>query len=194
VDQTIIRNNHAGVAAFSLSAAAGGTLEFVNNLIVDNFADTWPGGPEIYCGGGAVHVINNTFANNTVNSTDSSTVGGLVLFGPQTAMATLSNNIFWGNTAFGLASANAILTDNDYGDDYSTPAIGSSGNHHFNPQFAGDEDFHLSPTSPLLGIGTTTPVGGLPSIDIEGHPRTWLATVDLGPYERGDEIFADGYE
>jgi len=192
VGQSIIRNS--GFAAFSLAVWGSATLDFVDNLVVDNLTDTWPGGPEIYCGGGAVNVVNNTFANNTVTDGDSRDIGGLVLIGPHTASAALSNNIFWGNTTSDLYSASAIMIDNDYGTDSHSPAAGSSGNHNVDPQFSSSSDFHLLPTSPLLGIGTLTPIGGLPTIDIEGHARTDNGKVDLGPYERGNKIFADGFD
>lgn len=193
VGQSIIRDS--GYAAFALAVWGSATLDFVDNLVVDNLTDTWPGGPEITCGGsGAVNVINNTFANNIVNSTNSQTMGGLGMYGSHTAAATLSNNIFWGNTGHDLYSASAVMIDNDYGTDSHSLAAGSSGNHNFDPQFSSSSDFHLQPTSPVLGIGTLTPVGGLPALDIEGHARSYKGKVDLGPYERGDEIFADGFD
>jgi len=193
VSQSIVRES--GYAAFSLAVWGSATLNFFDNLVVDNLADTWTGGPEIYCGGsGAVTVINNTFANNVVTSADPRVIGGLVLLGPHTSAATLSNNIFWGNTNSDLYSASAIMIDNDYGTDSHSPAAGSSGNHSFDPKFSSSSDYHLLPSSPLLGIGTLTPVGGLPNMDIEGHARTDNGKVDLGPYERGNEIFADGFD
>jgi hypothetical protein len=50
------------------------------------------------------------------------------------------------------------------------------------------------PTSPLLGQGTLTPAGGLFTIDLEGHPRTFNNTIDMGAYERGDEIYSSDFD
>jgi len=61
------------------------------------------------------------------------------------------------------------------------------------PQFSGPGDFHLQPTSPLLGAGTLTPPGNLPTIDIEGLARSYNGFVDMGAYERGNEIFENGF-
>jgi hypothetical protein len=193
VSQSIIRDS--GYAAFSLAVWGSATLNFFDNLVVDNLTDNWPGGPEIYCGGsGAVNVTNNTFANNVVDIVDPRTIAGLVLTGPHTSAATLSNNIFWGNTTSDLYSASAVMIDNDYGTDSHSPAAGSIGNHNFDPQFSSSADFHLLPSSPLLGIGTLTPPGGLLNLDIEGNARTYNGKIDLGPYERGNEIFSDGFD
>jgi len=38
------------------------------------------------------------------------------------------------------------------------------------------------------------PASSLPTIDIEGHARTFNGTVDMGAYERGDEIFSGEFE
>ena len=39
-----------------------------------------------------------------------------------------------------------------------------------------------------------TPPGGLPTIDIEGHPRSYLGLVDMGAYERGDKLFDNDFD
>jgi hypothetical protein len=104
----------------------------------------------------------------------------------------------WGNTYedFHSASSSSILVNNDYlalgGNNNS-----STGYQTVDPQFVSGSDFHLSATSPLLAAGTLTPSGNLPTIDIEGHSRTYSATtntVDMGAYEHGDEIFNDDYD
>ena len=151
------------------------------------------------------YAINNTFTQNTVaDSAD----GAYILVAAQFNTAALSNNIFYGNSftnthgstdynigLFGQSGstaqleknianpvfvANTTLTDSDF--------AGSP-----NPQFASSTDFHLLPTSPGVATGTLTPAGGLPVIDIQGNPRTYNGKVDLGAYERGDDIFKDGF-
>ena len=193
-DQNIVRNNHATNfdGGFRIGLNGSGTLQFENNLIVGNTADNNFGTGEIDDNGSGANIINNTFAQNTVTNMPASEIGGLDSFG--SGAETMSNNIFWGNSGYDLATA-AVLVDNDYGSDIVSPNATSTGNVSVDPQFSSSTDFHLLPTSPLLGFGTLTPTGGLPSIDIEGHSRTSLDNkVDLGAYERGDEIFKDGYE
>jgi hypothetical protein len=198
-DQNIVRNNRTDYFAggFSIYTAASGTIQFENNLIVGNSAHLGSGGGEITDFGKGANVINNTFAQNTVALNPATATGGL-LFSVNLATSpppdTMSNNILWGNSGFDLSTI-AVLVDNDYGSDSDSPDPSSIGNVTFDPQFSSATDFHLSSTSPLLGMGTLTPTGGLPSVDIEGHARKSLDnTVDMGAYERGDEIFKDGFQ
>ncbi len=194
-DQNIVRNNHTAFigGGFSIGLGGGGTLQFENNLVVGNSATVTEGAGSIVDDGSGANIINNTFAQNTVTNMPASETGGLYFFAGNSPDA-MSNNIFWGNSGFDLDTT-AVLVDNDYGSDFNPPNPISAGNVSVDPQFSSSTDFHLLPTSPLLGIGTLTPAGGLPSIDIEGHSRKSLDNkVDLGAYERGDEIFKDGYE
>jgi hypothetical protein len=191
-DQNIVRNNHTAYyeGGFFIYTAGSGTIQFENNLVVGNSADVEYGAGELISNGSAANVINSTFTQNTVTNTPAGTTGGLYLSTP----VTLSNNIFWGNSGYDLATS-AVLVDNDYGLEKYEPDPTSIGNVSVDPQFSSPTDYHLSPTSPLLGTGTLTPTGGLPNVDIEGHSRKSLDNkVDMGAYERGDEIFKDGYE
>jgi hypothetical protein len=193
-DQNIVRKNHSASfgGGFRIGLhGSGTTLQFENNLIVGNTADNDIGGGEIDDDVTTANIVNNTFAQNTVANSPVSAIGGLSCLG--SGAITMSNNIFWGNSGYDLNTA-AILVDNDYGRGSVSPNGSSSGNVSVDPQFSSSTDFHLLPTSPLLGLGTLTPTGGLPTIDIEGHPRSYDNLVDLGAYERGDMIFADGFE
>ncbi|MDR3387707.1 MAG: choice-of-anchor Q domain-containing protein [Rudaea sp.] len=78
--------------------------------------------------------------------------------------------------------------------DIGNPAPSVNGNLSVDPHFGGSGNYQLAATSPLLGMGTTTPVGGLPTINLNGNPRSYSGLVDIGAYERGDEIFGDGFE
>jgi hypothetical protein len=89
------------------------------------------------------------------------------------------------------------MVDNDFGLNSCTPAPGSSGNVDVDPLFVSGGNFHLAATSPLLAQGTTTPAGGLPTIDLDGNSRVYNAltnSVDMGAYEHGDEIFEDSFD
>ncbi len=52
-------------------------------------------------------------------------------------------------------------------------------------------DFHLAPASPAIDAGLTLPE--VPT-DLEGNPRPQGAASDIGCYESGEQVFADGFE
>jgi hypothetical protein len=197
-DQNIVRNNHTAYygGGFFLSVNFSSTLQFENNLIVGNSADGGNGGGEIIDNGSGANLINNTFAQNTVTTAPASQIGGLYFVTGSTVSPppdTMTNNIFWANSGYDLGST-GVLVRNDFTSNQQTMDPTSSGNLTIDPRFSGSTDFHLLPTSPLLGQGLLMPTGNLPTIDIEGHPRSYNGLVDMGAYERGDEIFKDGYE
>jgi hypothetical protein len=194
VDYNIIRNNHASSDAGVFIATQSSNIHFDNNLLFGNVADDARGaGIVASVGGGTAFITNNTVAQNTVTNSPGSETGGLTVC---CGTSDVSNNIFWGNSGFDLGS-NGVLVKNDFGTNANTADAGSSGNKHIDPQFVSSSDFHLAETSPLLAQGTTTPVGGLPTIDLDGNSRVYNAftnTVDMGAYERGDEIFTDSFD
>jgi hypothetical protein len=197
-DQNIVRNNHTtyyGGGVF-ISVNFSSTVQFENNLIANNSADGGNGAGEIIDNGSGANVINNTLAANIVTNMPASQIGGLFFVTGSTASPppdTMTNNIFWGNSGYDLGTT-AVLVRNDFSSNQETMDPTSSGNLTIDPRFSSSTDFHLPLTSPLLGQGLLTPTGGLPSIDIEGHPRSYNGLVDMGAYERGDEIFVDGFE
>lgn len=172
---------------------ASGALHVVGNLIIGNSSG---GGNNVKIenfGAGNTYITNNTIADNI--STDVHSPGGMDLSGSTFGGSTnLSNNIAWGNTFHDLtlSSGTPVLVNNDYGS--AVGSFSSIGNVTVNPQFVAAGDYHLAATSPLLGTGTLTPVGGLPTIDIEGHPRSYNGFVDIGAYEHGDKIFAYNFD
>lgn len=166
-----------------------GDVHVNSNLFVDNTAVNYlPGGEIQGFGSGTVYFTNNTVANNTISAP--SGYGGIGIF----AATTISNNILWGNDVDDLAFGSATLVANDFGSAVGTPTAASGGNVGVDPQFSATTDYHLLPTSPLLGGGVLAPAGNLPTIDIEGHPRSYNGLVDMGAYERGDEIFGYGFD
>jgi hypothetical protein len=55
--------------------------------------------------------------------------------------------------------------------------------------------YHLLDTSPAIGAGTSTPPGGLGTLDLDGNPRVLGMHVDIGAHEFPDSgIFLDGFE
>jgi hypothetical protein len=192
VEYNIIQNNHSSADAggFEIAVEGSATLHFENNLVVGNRADLDLAGGEMIDYGAGTFIVNNTISGNTVTGNPMNTGGGM---GLSTGNAdTLSNNIFWGNSGYDLETAGSgvVLMNNDIGN----PVPSGNGNLSVDPRFGGGGNYQLAATSPLLGMGTTTPVGGLPTIDLNGNPRSYNGLVDMGAYEHGDEIFGDGFE
>jgi len=198
IDYNIIRDNRATDQSGGLDTVitGSGDMHIDGNLIVGNSAANNVAGAILNNDGtGTTYVTNNTIADNTITGPTPGAYGGLLVAGNVgQGTPNVSNNIFWGNTNTDFSSPYfPVLVDNDYG------SIG--GNHTSNtgwqsidPQFSGLTDFHLLATSPVLGQGTLTPAGNLPTIDIEGNPRSYNGAVDFGAYERGDYVFKDGFD
>jgi hypothetical protein len=196
VDYNIIQNNHASdenAGLQAIIASGSGDVHIDGNLIAGNSANTNVGGGEIDNDGtGSTYVTNNTIANNSITGPLSNGYGGLFVYGSTSA----SNNIFWGNTDLDFNAFDSVMVNNDYGTLGGTPSS-NTGSQSVDPQFVGSGNFQLAATSPLLARGTTSPAGNLPTIDILGHDREYdatTATVDMGAYERGDEIFKNDYD
>lgn len=191
----ILRNNSSAYADSVGFIDVEGTVHVNNNLIVDNHTPA-AGGLSISAGPAAIaYVTNNTIANNMTGNT---TAGFLYIENnnPAEPYAYVSNNIMWNNIAgsdvqfFGGVQFN----NNDIGLVSGFQTDGSGANTSQAPGFVSSSDYHLAGTSSLLAIGLFAPTGGLPMGDLEGHARDFNGLVDLGAYERGDEIFADGFE
>jgi hypothetical protein len=206
VEFNIFRNNSAGNGvAGGLYAASGGAnpIYIENNLFVGNSDSGNSGAANIFNNGsGNVYITSNTFTQNTTTSTSAEAVGGLGYYGAPVP-GNISNNIFWGNTGLDISlsgeNSGSILLNNAYATIRSTEdtsvGVGSGGNVNVDPQFVSSSDFHLGASSPLLGQGDVSPPGNLPTLDLDGNPRVYssiINTVDMGAYERGDEIFTDG--
>jgi hypothetical protein len=194
VDNNIIRNNHGSQDAGVFIATQSSDIHFDNNLLVGNVANDFRAAGSISSnGGGSTFITNNTVTQNTVTNSPGSATGGLSLC---CGSSDVSNNIFWGNSGYDV-NGNGVLVKNDFGTNANTAGAGSAGNKHVDPQFVSSSNFHLAETSPLLAQGTTTPAGGLPTIDLDGNSRVYSATVntvDMGAYERGDAIFFDNFD
>ena len=136
----------------------------------------------------------DTIVDN-VSTNATTPIGGLSVGVAGSNPVYLSNNILWDNTTDDVYIVSpTIFVDNDYAATVGLPASGSFGNVNVDPQFSSTTDFHLLPTSPLLGQGNLTPSGNLPTIDIEGNPRSYNGFVDIGAYERGDLIYVNGFD
>ena|GEM_PF-1843918 len=199
LDDNIVRNNATTYASGGLTVYGKGTLHFDNNLFVGNTAPNAAAWAISLGQDSVVYVSNNTMTGNTNTGAPTST-------GPPTSSinsggtigAYLVNNISYANTGaydFYIGVNTAQLFNNVYTALSGLVAASSSGNViGIDPQFVGAGDYHLQTTSPLLDIGLLSVPGGLPAQDIEGHSRTFANKIDLGAYQHGDGIFANGFE
>jgi len=194
---TVVTGNKGGVSAV---IGGAGATRVENNLIYANSVGSFEGSLEVsILGNNPAYITNNTVTGNT--ATGAFPYAGVFVeyfFNPNTPAIYVSNNILWNNSTYGLyadgaAADHVSLAHNDIGlTNVATPPCCELS---VAPQFV-DEDngnFHLDVTSPLLGTGTTTPMGGLPLLDLDGNPRFFNGLVDPGAYERGDFIFHDGF-
>jgi hypothetical protein len=151
-----------------------------SNLIADNVAEK--------SGGGACSsdgdIGNNTFVNN---SAQQQWGGGLFR-----CLGTITNCIFWANTATGGAQLHSS----------STPAYcciqdwtdGGEDNITTDPAFvdSGGEDYRLAQDSPCVDSGYNE-TWMADALDLNGNPRLWQgkssSTVDRGAYEYGAAYF-----
>ena len=177
LDGNLFYGNVGDLATFF----ATNTVQFyaINNTFTQNVIfDTADGAYTLAVQGASgfsAAVSNNIFFNNSFTNTHGSTDYDIAMVGSAGSTVQLEKNIAHVVEVLGATATNSDLPGNP------------------DPQFASSTDFHLLPTSPGIAAGTLTPPGGLPSIDIQGNPRTFNGSVDLGAYERGDDIFRDGF-
>jgi len=195
-DSNVVRGNVDSFGTGGLTIFGNGTAYIENNLFVGNSA---PAGAALSTSltVGTVYITNNTISDNT--NTGSNNM--ITAIGGAGATGHVSNTISYGNHGTGAYDfylygfGKVDFVNNDYTSITGTQAPGSSGNFiAVDPKFVSADDFHLRSTSPLLGAGTLAPAGGLPVMDIEGHPRSVAGRVDLGAFENIDFIFANGFD
>lgn len=102
------------------------------------------------------------------------------------------NNIVWGN-ALGSAldwdwtASQVVFTHNDFEDLFETSSCTPDGDDNMDadPGFvnAGAGNYHLLATSCMIAKGTSSPVSGLPELDIDAQDRVYGARVDVGADE-----------
>ncbi len=163
-------------------SSGSGDFWFENCIFYRNVARGHGGA--MLLGAGSHTLINCTFADNYAKST----IGG---FGTSSlsSVATIRNNVFWGNRAehgplesqnFGLRAAGTVLNNCVEG---WSGQYGGVGNHGLDPQFVDFDgrDYRLTAGSPCIDAGDNGAVSE--PFDLDGNPRILNGVVDMGAYE-----------
>ena len=189
-----IKNGYEGSDSGGAIFLLQGTATVSNCILTGNHASGDGGG--IYDDSERVSITNCVFSGNSVNNSG----GGICIFN---AAATLTNCTLTGNTSTDgcdvyydddpsnpVSLTNCVLYGEPSGgsaiSSYSLTATqcdiqgghGGTGNINADPKFVSSADFHLQPSSPCLGAGTSA---GAPAATIDGLTRP--NPPSIGAYE-----------
>ncbi|HEY6942614.1 choice-of-anchor Q domain-containing protein [Dokdonella sp.] len=198
----LLRNNRIAAPGYNggvvlVQDGAGGTLDarVLNNLVTGtiDFTGPQPGAISLLANTGILHaeVFGNTLVGNETGFI-ASAGGGASLTG------TLANTLVADNTSrgviIGVAAGGDFANEHNLvfgnGTDDFTPGPGTVG---ADPSFVGTGDFHLRADSPARDAGNTALAADIP-LDLDGSARVVGAAVDIGAWEIGDTIFANGFD
>jgi PKD repeat protein len=191
----VIKGNSAVAFAGGIECDVASSPQITNCLITGNSTTADPvtndgngAGIDVYGGSNA------TFSNCTIVANSASRSGGGIY--SSVSNPVLNNTIVWGNTA-GVAG-NQICTWNSLSyatlnySDYANGANDVAGPGTVTPtncivsdplfMDAGSGDYHLQATSPCKDTGSNALAAGI-TTDLEGNPRIYNSTVDMGAYE-----------
>jgi hypothetical protein len=174
-DETWSRNSidsDPGVYEVFMQADTSSSISAANGLITHG---TWGGLFASSTDAATINISNYTIADNPVL--------GYRGIGAHTGIA---NTLIWNN--------GGDLPDLENG------AFEEHGLYGIDPSFvdAANDNYRLGPASAAIDAGTNDPPGGLRPFDLDGNPRPYNGTADIGAYEyqgaSDDRIFADGFE
>ncbi|MFV2073909.1 MAG: right-handed parallel beta-helix repeat-containing protein [Thermoanaerobaculales bacterium] len=193
--------HHCVGDGFALAAENGGLLE---NIVLYNniaYANEYIG---LTVGGwgepGAAHPISNiTLINNTVHGNGvSGWGGGILIDNAEATGVVIRNNICSQNQDFQLAAeavgANLTVDHNLIDGTQGYPGAVNGDNAQIgDPLFvdASTADYHIRLGSPAIDNGSAV---NAPNADFGGLPRPQGSGYDIGAFEFGNLIFADGFE
>ncbi len=153
---------------------------------------TFSGNAASFNGGGMYNLYSSptlkscTFAGNKANAG-----GGAIMNDGITSHPNISNTIIYGNSSGILSSSSTTIT-------YSlvqgiTSSTGNNINGSTDPMFVNPQpaaaapttagDYRLLPCSPAIDTGNNSAVPASLSTDLDGSPRIFGTTVDMGAYE-----------
>ena len=206
--------NGAGTATVEISdnrvAAAGynggivlaqdvpaGTFDarVVNNFVTDtiDIMGPQPGAISLRAAAGSLHanVLGNTLAGNDTGFIAKASAGASLtgaLANTLVADNGVNGVVIAADIAVGFANDHNLVFGN--GSDDFTPGPGTV---KADPRFVGSADFRLRSDSPARDAGNSAWTTGIPT-DLDGAPRVFGAAVDIGAWEVGDPIFANGFD
>ena len=197
VRRNLVAATGYNVGILLVQDGAGGTFDarVFDNLVTGTVGVTGPqpGAISLIASAGTLHadVLNNTLAGNHTGFIASAAAGAHI-------DGVLANTVVADNGTRGVVIAAAIAGDfaNEYnlvfgnGSDEFTPGAGTV---FADPHFVSTQDFHLRSSSPARDAGNTALAAGI-SVDLDGAPRVFGPAVDIGAWEVGDLIFANGVD
>jgi hypothetical protein len=194
ITNCMFQGNHAGSNGGGIHNTGSSSPSVTNSIFVGNHAETNGGG--IFSYQSVPTVANCTFSQNAVTTGSG---GGFYVYGNDTP--SISNSIFWGNTAAAGKAQNIYPTTLSTVK-YCLVQGGYSGvtNISGDPVFvaapsAGDDDWttledndygdlHLQGGSPAIDKGSNNLIPAGVTIDLDGEDRIFEdGTVDMGAYE-----------
>ena len=167
----------------------------VNNLVTGTIAITGPqpGAISLLATAGSLRaeVLGNTLVGNDTGFIATASAGASLT-------GAIANTLVADNNAHGVVIGASIAAGfaNDHnlvfgnGADAFTPGPGTV---QADPSFVGAADFHLRSDSPARDAGDSAWAAGV-AVDLDGAPRIIGAAVDIGAWEIGDSIFANGFD
>jgi parallel beta-helix repeat protein len=195
IENNTITGNNGGGQGGGITIANDASPQIVNNLIIHNIASQ---------GGGVYWLIPVSMPgilllNNTIAENDSSNGSAIFDGGFDTNIA-IQNNLaigksgqsayfcqqFNGNTTPAVFASNDVFAAGAAAiSGNCTVTTGTNGNISSDPLFVDTsvDNFHLQPTSPAIDAGNNTARIPLPPTDLDGNPRVFHTTVDIGAFE-----------
>jgi hypothetical protein len=176
---------------------ASGTFDarVTNNLVTGtiDIMGPQPGAISLLASAGSLHatVLGNTLAGNDTGFIAKASAGASLT-------GTLANTLIADNAAHGVVIGTSIAAGfaNEHnlvfgnGANDFTPGPGTV---QADPLFAGPGDLHPRLASPARDAGNTTLAAGI-ATDLDGAARVFGPAVDIGAWEIGDWIFANGFD
>ncbi len=198
----LLRNNRIAAAGYNggillVQDDAGGTLDarVLNNLVTGTVGVTGPqpGAVSLLANAGSLHadVFGNTLVGNDTGFIASAGAGA-------TLTGSLANTLVADNATNGIvigtAAGGGFANEHDlvFGNG-ANDFVAGPGTVQADPSFVGAGDFRLRSDSPARDAGNTALTADIP-LDLDGAQRVVGAAVDIGAWEVGDAIFADGFD
>ena len=218
IKNSVFSGNYSGYLGGVLVASAKSFLRITNCIFEKNLSDYYAGAIYIDTGsfitisgslfdknsalsGGTITIKNSSLnlINNTITGNSANFGGGLYLNGQSNVL--VINSIIWGNTAGeddnirieGEKNNLQLISSIVEEDDLNKINNGTSYTSTFakSPKFKlmGKYPFSLSENSPAINAGTMKGIkNNLETFDLAGNPRILGKSVDIGAYEKNQNI------